>query len=251
MFSKFRSLMVATATTLVCLSAQAQSAPLPPAQLAALKARLAERMPSFGPIESARTTGVAGLIELKVGSELIYATPNGDHLIQGNIIDTKNQRNVTEERLEDINRVDFAAFPLKDAVVWKSGTGKRKLVVFSDPNCGYCKRLEKELQQLPDVTVYTFMIAILGDDSRVKLDNVWCVKDRTQAWRDWMLAGKVPSRSFGNCESPAMRNVALSQKLGVNGTPAIFFEDGTRISGAAGVAAMEQRLLRVLTKSGG
>ena len=118
------------------------------------------------------------------------------------------------------------------------------MAVFADPNCGYCKRLEKDLQQLKDVTVYTFMVAILGDDSKVKLDNIWCVQDRTQAWRDWMLAGVQPSRTFGMCASPAQRNLALSQRLGIRGTPAIFFEDGTRIGGAAAASVIEQRLVK-------
>lgn len=244
-----RRLTLAAALAWACGLAQAQSVPVSPAQLAAIKAKLGERLPGFGPIESVRTTPVPGLLEIKVGSELIYSTTTGDHLIQGHIIDTKTQRNLTDERLEEVNRIDFAALPFKDAVVWKTGTGKRKIVVFADPNCGYCKRLEKDMQQLPDVTVYTFMVAILGDDSRVKLDNIWCVKDRTAAWRDWMLTGKAPSRSFGSCESPAARNGALAQRLGINGTPAIFFEDGTRIAGAAAAAVIEQRMGRALGKA--
>ncbi len=249
---KFRSLIVGAAALVMSWAVQAQSGPVSSAQLAAIKAKLGERMPGLGPIDSVRTTPVAGLVEVKVGSELIYSTLNGDYIIQGSVIDTKTQRNLTEERLEEVNRVDFASFPMKDAVVWKSGTGARKLVVFADPNCGYCKRLEKELQSIKDITVYTFLIPILGDDSRVKLDNVWCVKDRTQVWRDWMLAGNVPARSFGSCDSPGKRNLAMSQKMGVNGTPAMFFEDGTRISGAAAAPTIEQRLLRAMvSKAGG
>ncbi len=249
MFAKFRALMVAAAAATACLSAQAQTA-VPATQFATIKRNLEERVPQLGVIESARTTPMAGVIEVKAGTELVYTNLNGDFLIQGQIIDTKSQRNLTEERLDDINRVDFATLPFKDAITWKNGTGKRRLVVFADPNCGYCKHLEKELQQIKDVTVYTFMIPILGDDSRVKLDNIWCLKDRTQAWRDWMLAGNAPSRTFGTCASPAQRNLALSQKLRVNGTPAMFFEDGSRLASAAPAATIEQRLVRATNKLG-
>jgi thiol:disulfide interchange protein DsbC len=244
-----RALVAASLLTLGAL-AQAQSGELPAAQLQALRAKLAQRLPDLPPVESARTTPMAGLIELKMGTQVMYADVNGEYLIEGHLVETRTQRNLTEERLDDINKIDFNALPFKDAITWKSGTGKRRLVVFADPNCGYCRHLEKEIQQIKDVTVYTFMIPILGDDSKVKVENIWCVKDRTQAWRDWMLAGQQPARSFGMCASPTQRNLALSQRLRVQGTPAMFFEDGTRLASAASAATIEQRLNRASAKQG-
>lgn len=224
---------------------------LPAAQLAALKQKLT-RIPDLPPIESAQTTPMNGLIELRSGTSIFYTDANGDFLIEGSLTDTKTGKNLTEARLEDINRIDFNNLPVRDAVVWKTGTGKRRIAVFADPNCGYCKRLEKDIQQLKDVTVYTYMVAILGDDSKAKLDNIWCVQDRTQAWRDWMLAGVPPARAFGSCASPAQRNGALAQRFGIRGTPAVFFEDGTRIGGAAPAATLEQRMVKATTaKQGG
>ena len=166
-------------------------------------------------------------------------------------METKTQRNLTEERMDEINQIDFASLPLRDAVVWKNGNGKRRMVVFADPNCGYCKRLEKDLQQVKDVTVYTFVVAILGDDSKVKANNIWCVKDRTQAYRDWMLSNTEPAQAFGMCATPTQRNNALAQKLRVNGTPSMFFEDGTRLPSAAPVNVIEQRLTKATAKVGG
>lgn len=242
----FLSLGVATA------HAQAEPGELPAAQLAMLKQKLAQRLPDLPALEGARPSPMSGLIELRAGGHVFYTDANGDYLIEGNMLETKTQRNLTEERLEEINKVDFESLPFKDAVVWKSGTGKRRLVVFADPNCGYCKRLEKDLQQIKDVTVYTFMIPILGDDSKVKVDNIWCVKDRTQAWRDWMISGVQPSKAFGVCASPARRNLAFAQKLRINGTPAMLFEDGTRVASAIPANAVEQRLVRAAqAKSGG
>lgn len=250
MYSKFRCLALACLVLTLGPVAQAQSGELSAGQLAALKLKLS-RIAELPPVESARTTPIPGLIELKVGNQVVYTDANGDYLIEGQMVEVKSQRNLTEERLDEINKVDFASLPFKDAIVWKNGTGKRRLVVFADPNCGYCKHLEKELQQIKDVTVYTFMIPILGEDSKVKLDNIWCVKDRTQAWRDWMLAGTPPAKSFGMCASPGQRNYALSQKLRVQGTPAMFFEDGSKLASAAPAATIEQRLNRATAKIGG
>ena len=242
---RFRRLLSAAfiALAMGCGLAHAQ-AELPAAQLAALKQKLSQRMPQLPPIEGGRTTSMAGLIELRAGGHIFYTDAAGDHLIDGQLIDVRTQRNLTEARLDEINQVDFNALPLRDAVVWKSGNGKRRMVVFSDPNCGYCKRLERDIQKLKDVTVYTLMIGILGDDSRVKADQIWCAKDRTQAWLSWMLDGEAPPRALGQCGSPLQRNMALAQKLRVNGTPAIFFEDGSRLPGAASQQTMEQRLAK-------
>ncbi len=239
----------------LCLSmlgaAHAQSGELPAAQLAAIKQKMATRMPELPPVDSARTAPVGGLIEIKAGSNVFYTDAAGDYLFEGNLIETRTQRNLTEERLDEINRADVATLPAKDAIVWKSGTGKRRLIVFADPNCGYCKQLEREMQKLKDVTVQTYMIGILGDDSRAKVDNIWCSRDRTQAWLDWMLQGATPPRAMGLCGSPGSRNQALAQKLRVNGTPAVFFEDGSRLPGAANAATLEQRMAKAAGKAGG
>lgn len=225
-------------------TALAQAGELPAAQLAAIKQKLAQRVPDLPPVESARTAPMGGLVEIKAGGNIFYVDAAGDYLIEGQLIETRTQRNLTEERLDEINRVDVVNLPVKDAVVWKSGNGKRRLVVFSDPNCGYCKQLEREIQKLKDVTVHTYMIGILGDDSRAKVDNIWCTRDRTQAWLDWMLQGTTPPKALGACGSPGQRNLAMAQKLRVNGTPAIFFENGSRLPGAANAATLEQRMAK-------
>ncbi len=223
---------------------------VPAAQLAEIKQKLSQSLQDFPPIDAARTTPMNGLIELRVGNNVLYTDAKGDYIIQGQLLETKSQRNLTEERLEEINQIDFASLPLKDAVVWKNGSGKRRMAVFSDPNCGYCKRLEKDIQQIKDVTVYTFVVAILGDDSKVKANNILCVKDRIQVWRDWMLSNIEPPKTFGMCASSLARNMALSQKLRVNGTPAMFFEDGTRLASAAPVNVIEQRLSKASANIG-
>jgi thiol:disulfide interchange protein DsbC len=139
--------------------------------------------------------------------------------------------------------VDFGTLPFKDAVVWKSGNGKRRIAVFADPNCGYCKRFEASLQELKDVTVYTFLLPILGGDSPEKSRAIWCAKDRIGAWQGWMLRSEAPPKAAANCDSTAIdRNLALSRKIHVSGTPAILLEDGNRIPGAVGAVELERRL---------
>jgi len=146
-------------------------------------------------------------------------------------------------RAAKLTAVDFSALPFKDAIVWKNGNGKRRIAVFADPNCGYCKRFERSLQDVKDITVYTFVIPILGGDSPDKARAVWCAKDATSAWRNWMLDGTGLSKSSAACDDGAIeRNLTFARKHRVNGTPAIFFEDGSRVPGALTADQLERRL---------
>jgi thiol:disulfide interchange protein DsbC len=214
--------------------------------VAAIRKNIAERMPEWPKIDEISKTPIPGLYEIRLGGQVFYTDEKGDHVIEGEILDTRNHVNVTQARLDKLNQVDFASLPLKDAIVWKNGNGKRKLVIFADPNCGYCKRFERTLQDIKDVTVYTFLIPILGGDSPEKARAIWCQKDNTSAWRNWMLDGKEPPRMMGACDASALeRNLALSRKIRVNGTPAIVFEDGTRSPGALPAEVVEKRFAQV------
>jgi len=135
------------------------------AQEAVIRKNIAERLPDFPKIDEVSKTAIPGLYELRIGAEVLYSDERGEHIIQGELIETKTRSNLTQARLEKLSAIDFASLPLKDAIVWKQGTGARKLVVFADPNCGYCKKFEKEMQGVKDVTVYTFLYPILGGDS--------------------------------------------------------------------------------------
>jgi thiol:disulfide interchange protein DsbC len=211
---------------------------------AAIRKTIAERMPDFPKIDEVTKSPIPGLYELRVGSEIFYSDETGNHLIDGQLIDTRSRNNLTEARLNKINAIDFASLPIKDALVWKAGSGARKMVVFADPNCGYCKRFERDLQRVKDVTVYTFLLPILGGDSPEKSRNIWCAKDNTRAWLNWMLEGTVPPRTMGECDSSAIeRNTLLARKHRVNGTPAVVFEDGKRIPGAMSTEQIEKQLV--------
>ena len=215
------------------------------AQEAVIRKNIAERLPDFPKIDEISKTPIPGVYELRIGAEVLYSDERGEHIIQGELIETKTRNNLTQARLDKLSAIDFASLPLKDAIVWKQGTGARKLVVFADPNCGYCKKFEKEMQGVKDVTVYTFLYPILGGDSPDKSRNIWCAKDNSAAWRDWMINNTPAPRSMGDkCDTTALqRNVALGKKYRVNGTPALVFEDGKRVPGAMAPDQVEKQLV--------
>ena len=235
---------LASSLTVVLLATFAHTVFAQVPQEALIRKNLAERIPDFPKIDEINKTPIPGLYEVRIGTEVVYTDALGDHVIQGSLIETRTRTDLTQARIDKITAIDFATLPLKDAIVWKQGTGARKLVVFADPNCGYCKKFETEMQQVKNVTVYTFLIPILGGDSPDKSRNIWCAKDNGAAWRDWMINGVAAPRSMGNCDvAPLQRNIAMAKKYRVNGTPALVFEDGKRVPGALPPDEVEKRLL--------
>jgi thiol:disulfide interchange protein DsbC len=235
-------------TLLVALTATLAQAGF--AQEAVIRENLAKRLPDMPKIDEVTKTPIPGLYEVRMGTEVIYTDEHGDHVIEGTLIETKTRTNLTEARIDKLTAIDFAALPLKDAIVWKQGTGARKLVVFADPNCGYCKKFENDMQQVKDVTVYTFLYPILGGDSPEKSRDIWCAKDNGAVWRDWMIKGAAPKRTMGQCDITALqRNLALGKKFRVNGTPALVFEDGKRVPGALPADRVEKQLVASRSKA--
>lgn len=220
------------------------------AQEAVIRKNLAERLPNFPKIDEVIKTPIPGLYEIRLGTEILYTDEQGSYILQGSMIDTRTRANLTEERIEKLTAIDFAKLPLKDAVVIKQGTGARKLAVFVDPNCGYCKRFERDLATIKDVTVYTFLYPILGPDSTAKSKDIWCAKDAAKAWRGWMVDNVVPIKTMGSCDTSAIdRNIAMGQKHRVQGTPALVFENGVRKPGALPAAQVEALLVAADKKS--
>jgi thiol:disulfide interchange protein DsbC len=212
------------------------------AQEAAIRKNLSERLPTLPKIEEVSKTPMNGLFEVRVtGNDIFYTDADGSYLIQGSLIDTKAKKNLTEERVEKLNAVAFDALPLKDAFTVVHGNGKRKMAVFEDPNCGFCKRFERDLQKVNDVTIHVFLLPILSPDSVEKSKAVWCAKDKRKAWADMMLQGKnVPA---GSCDTAALtRNIEFAQKNRISGTPTIIFVDGTRVPGAISTQQVEKYL---------
>ena len=212
------------------------------AQEAAIRKNLAERLPAFSKIDEVAKTPMNGLYEVRVNdSEIFYTDAEGNFLLQGVLIDTKARRNLTEERTEKLNAIDFAALPIKDAFTIVRGNGKRKMAVFEDPNCGYCKRFERDLQKVNDVTIYMFLYPILGADSTDKSKSIWCAKDKAKAWQDHMVRDQAVTKAA--CDSAAVdRNVDFGRKHKITGTPTLFFADGSRVPGAIASAQVEKFL---------
>jgi thiol:disulfide interchange protein DsbC len=205
-----------------------------------IKAELQKRLGSTANIKGVSASPVPGLFEVQLNSEIFYTDANAKYLIQGEVIELASGQNLTEKRQADLNRIRWSDLPLSNAVKMVRGNGSRQLAVFADPNCGYCKRLEKTFQQLDNVTVYTFLLPILSADSMQKSKQIWCSSDATKAWLDWTISNTSPSGK-GECTTPIDKNLALAKSYGITGTPTIFFTDGSRFPGAVQLSDIEKK----------
>ena len=202
------------------------------AQEAVIRKNLAARLPNLPAIDEVSKSPMPGLYEVRINhSDIFYTDAKGDFLIQGSMIDTKAKLDLTEQRVNKLSAIAFSDLPLKDAFTIVRGKGERKLVVFEDPNCGYCKRFERDLAQIDNVTVHVLLYPILGPDSVEKSRNVWCAKEPAKAFEDWMV-NDVPLTA-AKCDASAVaRNVEFGKRARITGTPTLFFADGTRVPGA-------------------
>ncbi len=214
-------------------------------QEASVKKKIELHLGEATKVDAVLKTPYSGLFEVQSGGNVFYTDAKAEYLFVGQVFETKSQRNLTKERLEVINKVKFSDLPLDQALKIVKGDGKRVIAVFSDPNCGYCKRLEANLKELDNVTVYIFMFNILSEDSARKSKNIWCSADRNKAWENWMQNGQEPSSAAADCVDPGAKIYELGKKLKVNGTPTIFFADGTRISGAIDAKTFEEKFATV------
>lgn len=202
-------------------------------------------------VESVTKTPFAGLYEVFMGGQIIYTDEKMSFLIaDGHLIDTKTKKDLTSERLEDLSKINFSTLPLDQAIKVVKGNGSRKLVVFSDVDCPFCKRLEQnELINISDVTIYTFLYPIqqLHPDSANKSKLIWCANNRVKAWKDWIIEGKLPN-TLANCEVPIEKIGELARRIGVNSTPTLFFADGKRMLGAQPYKEIENALIEAKNK---
>jgi thiol:disulfide interchange protein DsbC len=201
---------------------------------ASLKKAIEAAYPKFK-VESVIKTPYPGLYEVFMGGQIVYTDEKLSFLIaEGRLVDPKTKRDITGERMEELTKIDFNSLPLDQAIKVVKGNGSRKLVVFSDVDCPYCKRLEQnELTNVTDVTIYTFLYPLvqLHPDSAAKSKSIWCASNRVKAWNDWIFNNELPAKS-GNCEVPIERIGELAKKIGVTSTPTLIFADGKRMMGA-------------------
>ncbi len=194
-------------------------------------------------VESVTKSGYLGLYEVYSEGNVLYTDEKMTAFIAGGqLIDGKTMKNVTEERMRKLTAIKFSELPLDRAIKQVRGDGKRLLATFEDPNCGYCKRLARDLLKLDNVTIYTFLYPILSEDSLRKSKQIWCSADRAKAWNDWMVEGRAPTAK-DDCDTAAItRNQEYGRRLGISGTPTMFFADGERVPGAMPLAKIEQKL---------
>ena len=213
-----------------------------------LRAAIQAKFPNANVQSITEVSGI-GLYELVIDGSIYYSDAGFDYLIDGNIIEVKSMRNVTAQRKQEIEEAElkklampFDDLPLASAFKKVYGDGSRRMAYFADPNCGYCKRLAKDLANIKDTTIYTFLYPILSEDSAAKSRAIWCAKDRAAAWNSWMIDGKTPLAPAKDCKAPMRELVELGQSFGVTGTPTLIFADGTRAPGAIPLAQIEATL---------
>ncbi|MBB5192794.1 thiol:disulfide interchange protein DsbC [Silvimonas terrae] len=235
-----RTLAISGLLTLVACSAEAET---PNAKQ--LHDKLQQLLPGRD-ITSVSPSPMKGVYEVVVGGhQIIYTDLKGDYVLIGEMIDMKNKVSLTQARAAELSRTDFSKLPFDQSFKEVRGDGSRKLAVFSDPDCPFCKRLENDsLAGVTNVTIYTFLFPLnIHPDAERKSKLMWCAADRDGAWRDWMDHGKLPDNK-GDCDTPIERNLALGDKLGITGTPALIFANGRLVSGAIPKEQLEQLLAK-------
>ncbi|MDO9282306.1 MAG: DsbC family protein [Methylotenera sp.] len=217
---------------------------------ASVKKAVEAAYPKFK-VEKVTKTPYAGLYEVFMGGQIIYTDEKLTFLIaEGRLVDPKTKKDITGERLEELTKIDFSSLPLEQAIKVVKGNGSRKLVVFSDVDCPYCKRLERnEIANITDVTVYTFLYPIeqLHPDAANKSKLIWCAKDRVKAWDNWILRDQLPS-TVATCDVPIEKVGQLAKKIGVSSTPTLIFADGKRMLGAQPYKEIERMLTEAAKK---
>ncbi|MGH8781813.1 DsbC family protein [Paraburkholderia sp.] len=235
---RIAALVLATVTATLGCTAQADQT------TDKLKATLQARLGDVT-IKGVAKSPIAGLYEVNLGTQILYSDATGDYVLLGDLVDAKTHKNLTEARLSETNRIDFASLPFANAVKVVKGNGSRRIAVFSDPNCPYCKQLENTLKSVDNVTVYTFLYPVLTPDSAVKSKSIWCSTDRAKAWESWMQNHQAPTAA-GTCDTAAIdKNLALGQAMNVTGTPTVFLADGRRLPGAIPADELNKQLSAV------
>ncbi|MBI5436087.1 MAG: DsbC family protein [Nitrosomonadales bacterium] len=206
---------------------------------ASVKDTLQKNYPQIGKIEKVNKANILGLYEVVTRDQLLYTDEKAQYLIIGSIYDLKAKRNLTEERSRQLFAINFNGLPFELAMKKVKGNGQRKMAYFTDPNCGYCKKLEGELKNIDNVMLYVFLYPIFqGSDEKVKA--VWCSKDQVKAWDDLMQNGVQPPA--GSCDTPSAKVLELGGKLNLTGTPALIFADGVLVPGYMPAPDLEKLL---------
>ena len=192
-------------------------------------------------IESVIKTPYSGLYEVSMGNEIIYTDEKAQYIFMGNIINTSASVNYTQQRIDELNRVNLSELPLSLAIKTVKGNGKRVITTFEDPNCGPCKQLRKNLHEIDNITIYTFMYNVIAETSAGMAKNIWCASNKEKAWDEWMVNGVTPAATPASCAFQNEKILALGEKLNIKGTPAIIFADGSRAPGVISAKMLKEK----------
>lgn len=215
---------------------------------AQIQKTLQARLPKIT-IEKVQPSQWPWLYEVITDGELFYTDATGDYLFYGKVMDTRTREDLTSKRWNALMQVDFNALPLNLALKQVKGDGSRKIVVFADPFCPYCVRFEKTLQEVTNITVYTFLLPLesIHPGATDKARKIWCAADRQAAWQAWMTSKREPVAT--DCKSDQIDTlVKLGEKLKVTGTPTLIFADGHRVPGAIDKEQLEQEFASAAPK---
>lgn len=211
-----------------------------------LTAKLAPKLiPILGNVQVERImpSKHEGLYEVLTPNGIVYTDKNGSFVNFGPIIDTATKQNLTAKRLDEFSKFVFKDLPFKDAIKTVKGDGSRVIATFEDPNCGFCKKLMQEFAKVDNVTIYTFLVPILGPDSATKSTAIWCSADPGKSWNGFMTGtAALPTAPAGQCDTPFARNDEMKRKLRITGTPTILFMDNSKEAGYMTAAALEAKL---------
>lgn len=206
---------------------------------AEIRQSLQNKFPNIGKLEHIVKTPYSGLYEVVIGDQLLYTDELGKFIFDGSIIDTMTRSNLSEQRRQKLFAIDFDKLPLDIALKKVKGNGQRKIAIFADPNCGFCKKLEKELIKVNNVTIYLYMFPIFPGSEEI-VHNISCAKDPLKAWDDKLLNDITPPAA--TCKASSNKIMALAKKLKVNGTPNLIFADGTQVPGYLPAEDLEKHL---------
>jgi len=205
-----------------------------------IKAEFKKSVPE-APVDTVRKMPNSNLYEVVVGGDIVYTDEKASFIVMGPMIDLKTKENLTDARLRQVNAISFEQLDTKNAIKIVRGNGSRKLAIFEDPNCGYCKRFERDLLAVNDITVYVFLYPILSQNSVDQSKQIWCSKDPGKMWLDHMTKDLAPAGD-GSCATPLDQNLAFGRAKRINGTPTLVFENGERVPGVMPIAEVEKKL---------
>jgi len=195
-------------------------------------------------IKSIQKTSFNDLYEVLISDQIIYTNEEFTFLIvEGRVVDPKTKIDITSDRLEELTRINFSELPFNKAIKVVKGNGKRKIAIFSDVDCPFCKKLEKEsLSELNNITIYTFLFPLeIHPKAELRSKKIWCAEDKEKAWNDYMLKN-IMADNKGDCKTPIEDILVLGRDLGIRSTPTIIFSSGKKVPGAIPLKEIEKHI---------